>query len=100
MSQATVNPHLLGRRPDDERDTECVPPTDPRASAVSIDPERRSGVPCFAGTRVPIHDLFDYLAEGEPLESFLESFPSVSREQARKVLLLAEDRLFDGLSAK
>lgn len=63
-------------------------------------PLTRSGAPCFAGTRVPIHDLFDYLAEGEPLESFLESFPSVSPEQARRVLLLAESRLFDGLPAK
>lgn len=100
MPQATVNPDLQVGRPHDERDTERVPPTDPRAGAVSIDPERRSGVPCFAGTRVPIHDLFDYLAEGEPLESFLESFPSVPREQARKVLLLAESRLFDGLPVK
>ena len=52
------------------------------------------------GTRVPIHDLFDYFAGGETLASFLESFPSVSREQAERVLMLAEDRLFDGLPAE
>ena len=100
MPQATANLNPTARKPDDERDTERVPSMDSRAGTISIDPQRRSGVPCFAGTRVPIHDLFDYLAGGEPLGSFLESFPSVSREQAERVLTLAEDKLFDGLSAK
>ena len=36
-------------------------------SVVKIDPEIMSGTPCFAGTRVPIQNLIDYLA-GELLE--------------------------------
>ena len=76
-----------------ERDTERVPPSDPRAGLISVDPERHSGTPCFAGTRVPIQDLFDYLAGGDNLETFCESFPTVSREQAQRVLSLSEDRL-------
>jgi uncharacterized protein (DUF433 family) len=44
------------------------------------------GRPVFAGTRVPAETLFDYLADGLSLDYFLESFPSVSREQAITVL--------------
>ena len=40
-----------------------------------------SGAPCFAGTRVPIQNLIDYLAGGDSIEDFLEGFPTVSREQ-------------------
>ena len=44
------------------------------------------GTPVFAGTRVPVSALFDYLADGLSLDYFLESFPSVWREQARAVI--------------
>ena len=78
-------------------DTERVPGTDSRSGLVSIDPERKSGQPCFAGTRVPIHDLWDYLAGGESLETFLDSFPTVTREQAVRVIQLAGEKLLEGL---
>jgi uncharacterized protein (DUF433 family) len=51
------------------------------SSVVKIDPEIMSGAPCFAGTRVPIQNLIDYLEGGDSIEDFLEGFPSVSREQ-------------------
>jgi uncharacterized protein (DUF433 family) len=53
--------------------------------AVSIDPEVLSGTPVFAGTRVSIKTLFDYL-ETSSLEEFLAGYPSVSREQAEMVI--------------
>jgi uncharacterized protein (DUF433 family) len=62
-------------------------------SPIRIDPEVMSGTPCFAGTRVPVQSLFDYLAHGHPLEEFLEDFPTVTREQALAVVKLAGDRL-------
>ncbi len=46
-----------------------------------IDPEIMSGAPCFAGTRVPIQNLMDYLEGGDSIDEFLEDFPSVSRQQ-------------------
>ncbi len=79
---------------------ELVPSSDIRAGIISIDPGRHSGAPCFAGTRVPVQDLFEWLQGGESLESFLESFPTVSREQAAAVLELAEKRLLDGLPVR
>ena len=44
------------------------------------------GTPVFAGTRVPVKTLFDYLEEGDTLDEFLEDFPAVSRDHAVKVL--------------
>jgi uncharacterized protein (DUF433 family) len=49
---------------------------------VTRDPEIMSGALCFAGTRVPVKNLFDYLEGSSSLEEFLEDFPSVSRERA------------------
>lgn len=60
---------------------------------VIVDPEIQSGAPVFAGTRVPIQNLFDYLEEGDSLEVFLDQFPSISREMAIAVLEQARDAL-------
>ena len=49
---------------------------------VNSDPEIMSGEPVFAGTRVPVRNLLDYLEGGQTLEEFREDFPSVTREQA------------------
>ena len=64
---------------------------------VWADPERMSGVPCFYGTRVPVKNLFDYLEGGQSLETFLEDFEGVSREQAEGVLRLAIESLLENL---
>ena len=50
--------------------------------------------PVFAGTRVPIQVLVDYL-EMVPLSDFLEDYPSVSHEQAVALLQLAKDMLLE-----
>jgi len=62
-------------------------------SVVTVDPEIMSGTPVFAGTRVPLKNLLDYLAAGDPLERFLDHFPSVRREQAVAALEIAADLL-------
>jgi uncharacterized protein (DUF433 family) len=62
-------------------------------SVVKIDPEIMSGAPCFAGTRVPIQNLIDYLEGGDSIEDFLEGFPSVSREQVVAFLEEAKARV-------
>lgn len=53
-----------------------------------------SGAVVFAGTRVPVEMLFDYLAAGEPLESFLSAF-DIPQEQATAVLRLAGEIMRD-----
>lgn len=47
---------------------------------IQVDPDIQGGTPVFAGTRVPVKNLFDYLEAGESIEVFLEDFPSVPRE--------------------
>ena len=50
-------------------------------SFLSIDPEVMGGTPVFAGTRVPIKTLVEYVRMGDTIDDFLEGFPSVDRVQ-------------------
>ena len=56
---------------------------------ITRSPDRLSGAAVFTGTRVPVQTLIDYLGAGDPLDAFLEDFPSVSREHAVAVLDVA-----------
>ena len=53
---------------------------------IAVDMEVLSGTPVFRGTRVPAKTLVDYILDGETLETFLRSFPTVKREDAVCVL--------------
>jgi uncharacterized protein (DUF433 family) len=57
---------------------------------ITSDPKRLSGTPVFAGTRVPVETLFEYIEDGAPLAEFLKGFPNVSREHAVAVLELGK----------
>lgn len=60
---------------------------------VVSDPGILGGKPVFRGTRLPVATLFDYLADGLTLDYFLESFPSLSHEQATAVLRYGMERI-------
>jgi len=60
---------------------------------ITASPERLGGTPVFAGTRVPVQSLIDYLEAGHPLDQFLDEFPAVTREHAVAVLGLAKQAL-------
>jgi uncharacterized protein (DUF433 family) len=64
-----------------------------RAPIIHSDPEILGGTPVFIGTRVPLRNLIDYLEGGYSLDEFLDSFPSVSREQAVAALEAAHEAL-------
>jgi uncharacterized protein (DUF433 family) len=68
----------------------------PTAPLIQTDPEVLGGTPVFAGTRVPVQNLFDFLEAGDTLDAFLDEFPSVSREQAVAVLEAARASLVGG----
>ena len=51
------------------------------------------GTPVFAGTRVPVQALIDYLEAGDRIADFIEDFPTVTREQAVEALELARKAL-------
>jgi uncharacterized protein (DUF433 family) len=63
------------------------------AEVLSSDPDVQGGATVFAGTRVPVKNLLDYLAEGDSIEQFLEDFPSVSRAQAMAALEMAREHV-------
>ena len=58
------------------------------------DPRIQGGAPVFAGTRVPVKNLFDYLETGETLDQFLLDFPSVDRAKAIATLEMAQGALY------
>lgn len=69
---------------------------------ISRDPEVHSGDLVFAGTRVPVEMLIEYLKAGAPIDEFLEGFPTVARWQVEAFLELspgAVERLRGGSEA-
>lgn len=67
---------------------------------IHTDPEILAGEPVFAGTRVPLRNLFDYLEAGDSLEIFLDAFPDVTREQAVAALELAREAVTAGAGTR
>ncbi len=57
------------------------------------DPEIMGGTPVFAGTRVPVQNLVDYLEGGETIDEFLAGFPTVRREQVIGFIEAAKEKL-------
>ena len=62
-------------------------------SVVSQDPEVMGGTAVFAGTRVPVQTLLDYIEGNQTLVEFLDDFPTVGRDQAVAFLESARDAL-------
>ena len=63
---------------------------------ITVDPEVLSGTPVFRGTRVPVQTLVDYILDGETLETFLHSFPTVKRDDAVHLLQHFNETLLAG----
>ena len=59
-------------------------------NVIKIDPEIMGGTPCFNGTRVPVAMFFDWVADGQTTEFFLEQFPTVQRWHVQGILDLAK----------
>jgi len=69
--------------------------TEVETQIISRSPNILSGTPVFAGTRVPVQTIIDYVAGGHSLEEFLDDFPTVRREQALELLQQIKERLGD-----
>jgi len=65
------------------------------APVIHSDPQILGGTPVFVGTRVPVRTMLEYLEHGDSLDTFLDHFPSVSRELAVAALELAKQMLLD-----
>jgi uncharacterized protein (DUF433 family) len=62
---------------------------------IHSDPEILGGIPVFVGTRVPVQNLIDCLEAGDSLDEFLDSFPTVTRDQAVAALEIAREALLE-----
>ncbi|MCP4663952.1 MAG: DUF433 domain-containing protein [bacterium] len=65
-------------------------------NVVSCNEKVMSGVPVFAGTRVPVESLIAHLQAGDRLDDFLAGFPTVTREQATAFLEIALRAVLEG----
>lgn len=63
------------------------------SETITATPDVMSGLPVFAGTRVPVQTLLDYLKAGESIDDFLEGFPTVKREQVIAFLEAAQAQI-------
>jgi len=68
-----------------------------KLAVISSDPDVMGGTPVFAGTRVPVQTVLDYLEAGDSIDDFLEGFPSVTREQVIAFLEQAKELLVSTL---
>lgn len=64
-----------------------------QSAIITASPDVMSGTPVFAGTRVPVETLLDYLKAGESIDDFLEGFPTVKREQVIAFLEAAQAQI-------
>ena len=62
-----------------------------KALPIIVDPEIMSRTPVFAGTRVPVDTLINYILDGVTLDEFLDNFPTVKRQDAVRILESIKD---------
>jgi uncharacterized protein (DUF433 family) len=63
-----------------------------KLKVITSNPEILGGTPVFEGTRVPFQTLIDYLQAGDSIDTFLEDFPTIKREQVIEVLNAMKDQ--------
>jgi uncharacterized protein (DUF433 family) len=64
-----------------------------KTQLITSSPDVMGGTPVFAGTRVPVQTLLDYIKAGETIDDFLDGFPSVTRAQVVAFLEEAEEQI-------
>ena len=47
---------------------------------IAINPKVCHGQACVRGTRIPVHQVFRMLANGDSVDSLLRAYPSLQRE--------------------
>jgi uncharacterized protein (DUF433 family) len=68
------------------------------AAVVTIDQETMHGIPCFAGTRIPVQTLIDFLETGDSIDDLLAVYPYIPRQQILAFLELSRDITIDQLT--
>ncbi len=72
----------------------------PQRPPITINPEKLSGAPTIAGTRLPVSALIDHLLLGYSIDEFVEEFDGADRGDAQAVLLKIKEALEQGWLAE
>ena len=62
-------------------------------SRISIDPNICFGKPCIRGHRIWVSLILDFLAGGETIESIMEAYPGIEREDVLACIAYAAEML-------
>ena len=58
---------------------------------ISIDPAVCHGSPVVRGTRIPVHQIVQFLANGDSVEAVLTAYPGLTREDVLACLAYAAE---------
>ena len=61
-------------------------------SVIETRPGVRGGKPCFAGTRIAVYDVLDYLASGMTASEIVGDFPELTEQHVRAAIEFAAMR--------
>jgi len=67
---------------------------------IQHDPHATSRGAVFVGTSVPIKLLFEFLQDDQTMDTFLDQFPMVTRDQALAVLGTSRDMLLSAAGSE
>lgn len=80
--------------------TDLSPRPHPERPAITINPEKLSGTPTIAGTRLPVTALIDHFLLGYDIDEFVDEFDGADRGDAQAVLLKIKEALEQGWLAE
>ena len=56
---------------------------------ITSQPDKRGGVPCIRGLRIPVATVVGMVAEGMSVEEILADYPDLEADDVREALLFA-----------
>jgi uncharacterized protein (DUF433 family) len=56
---------------------------------ITINPDVCHGQACIKGTRIPVYQIVQMLANGDSIDGLLESYPTIKREDINECLRYA-----------
>jgi uncharacterized protein (DUF433 family) len=62
------------------------------STVIEVRPGVRGDKPVFAGTRITVYDVLEYLAAGMTNEQIVADFPELTEDDIRAALKFAADR--------
>jgi len=62
---------------------------DKSLSMIEINPDVMDGLPCIAGTRIPVYIVLELLQEGHDFDAIIKQYPNLTRDKIKAALHFA-----------